>query len=80
MVPPKPTEISDLSCITFKRRRPKQRQKARGWRKCLTAQMIWEGGSSQGTTLAKVIITPRSRRTPMLWFPLRVPSHILIKT
>ena len=39
-----------------------------------------EGGRSHGTVLAKVVMTPSSRSTPMLWFPVRVPSHIFRNT
>ena len=42
--------------------------------------MTSDGGRSQGTVLIKVIMTPMRRSTPMLWFPDRVPSHILMKT
>jgi hypothetical protein len=33
--PPRPTETSDLSCIIFMRRRPKQRHRDSVCRKCL---------------------------------------------
>ena len=35
IVPPIPTETSERSCITFIKRSPKQRQRARGCRKYL---------------------------------------------
>ena len=80
MVPPRPTDTRLLSCITLMSRRPKQRQKARGWKKCLMAQIMAEGGRSQGTAEPNRRMTPSSSSTPMLWLPLSVPSHIFRKT
>ena len=46
----------------------------------LTAHIIGLGGRSHGTAEPNITITPKRRRTPMVWFPLRVPSHIFRKT
>ena len=46
----------------------------------LTAHIMGLGGSSQGTAEPNMRMTPRRRSTPMVWLPLRVPSHILRKT
>ena len=44
--------------MAFTRRIEKQRTMERGWRKCLMAQFISFGGSSQGVTLMKRTNTP----------------------
>ena len=64
MVPPRPTEMRDLSCMALTRRIEKQRTMASGWKKCLKAQIMSVGGRSQGTTLANRHVTPTSRRIP----------------
>ena len=79
-MPPRPTEISDLNCIDLTRRIAKHSTMTSGCRKCRVAQIISLGGSSQGMTLAKRQVTPKSSSNPIVWFPVRVPSHIFSKT
>ena len=51
ILPPRPMVIRERNCIAFTKRIEKHSTIARGWRKCLAAQIIAFGGSSHGTTL-----------------------------